>query len=1020
MASRIKCFIALMLLLLSSSLMASSPKAGYISAAGHDELLSMAELRGIDAAGLDDEAVRALLMTYEGLAEGETVSEGEPDGEEYSMQILSSDTVKLLPNSCVMLNGGVSVSFSLADGRSEKILSAESMLVNPEVGMVSAYGSVRYEDKEKDSGLGEISADVVTYVYSSGDLIVSGGTTYSERTNNEDAKITFSTGASLLNYRAADGGIFFSEGSITTGTSSLSSIKADEIAILDGGDMFLSGAFLSIGRVPVMYLPFFFYPGSRLSLNPAFGFSSSRGLFVSATLELFGKYPSFSESGEESSFASLLRTGDGEDLVSNGLYYDTPGEDQGALAKWAASSGSHMTLLLDAYADSGLHAGIDTLIKAGKFRFSTISGISLTPLEKTLYGEKFRYYSVNDLSLSLTDISLKASFPLYSDPGALSEYSGRLTSYSIDSFFGSEQKFPTGKSTVNDYEATLDASLSLPSSLKPFFIDSARISTLQARAKYTYSSQEKKYIISDVILPRLTGSLSGTIFSLSGSEAESGEEAERKTPAFSDYFILSDPLLAPMYETKAGSTSQSRKYDIYLKYTLSEDLTNSYDWSVQKNTVENGEFTSKLTGKLTFAASLTDVISLTQSISPDWSNTFREEGDGAGKNVFSARSDTTVKLPFLGLTYNFNTYVYRMESSFTNGTSESEETWYSFDRENVKAHSLSLSKTFKTSIGDFSPSLKYTLPPLTGSLTAGLSHKAGAFSLSFTEEWKEKDGEYRVESIKLSTGYLGKYYTHSLAADYDCTSFDPSDLLLPLSLTASVSVRSADKKYSLTEYVKYDYESGGKYHNFNALTTTLVTPYVGAVYSGTATDGKYAPDYAELTCSISTGKLYAWKNRIVTDFYAKGKLHYAFDNIYGTSLSIKLGLSFTIREFLALNFELVTNNNSFYRCYENDVFSFPLLWQELKNSFDFFGNGRYNTGFTMDSVSVELVHYMSDWDFYCKYSASIVSSRQGYEWVPTVSFYLKWKTIPDLKVDENYRKTSDGKWQTTTSVYGKK
>ena len=139
--------------------------------------------------------------------------------------------------------------------------------------------------------------------------------------------------------------------------------------------MFLSGAFLSIGRVPVMYLPFFFYPGSRLSLNPAFGFSSSRGLFVSATLELFGKYPSFSESGEESSFASLLRTGDGKDLVSNGLYYDTPGEEQGALAKWAASSGSHMTLLLDAYADSGLHAGIGTLIKAGKFRFSTISGI---------------------------------------------------------------------------------------------------------------------------------------------------------------------------------------------------------------------------------------------------------------------------------------------------------------------------------------------------------------------------------------------------------------------------------------------------------------------------------------------------------------------------------------------------------------------------------------------------------------------------------------------------------------------
>ena len=52
--------------------------------------------------------------------------------------------------------------------------------------------------------------------------------------------------------------------------------------------------------------------------------------------------------------------------------------------------------------------------------------------------------------------------------------------------------------------------------------------------------------------------------------------------------------------------------------------------------------------------------------------------------------------------------------------------------------------------------------------------------------------------------------------------------------------------------------------------------------------------------------------------------------------------------------------------------------------------------------------------------ASIVSSSVGYEWVPTVSIFLKWKTIPDLKIDENYKKSTLGEWESTSTVYGKK
>ena len=167
--------------------------------------------------------------------------------------------------------------------------------------------------------------------------------------------------------------------------------------------------------------------------------------------------------------------------------------------------------------------------------------------------------------------------------------------------------------------------------------------------------------------------------------------------------------------------------------------------------------------------------------------------------------------------------------------------------------------------------------------------------------------------------------------------------------------------------------------------------------------------------------MYSWHNRILTQFAIDSKFHYAFENHYATNLSLTFSLNFKIQEFLAINLSVKTTNNSFYKYYDDkDNLNFSLIWQDLKNSFDFLSNGRYNTGFTMDSLSIELVHYMTDWNLYCKYSASIVSSQAGYEWIPTVSIFLKWKTIPDLKIDENYKQSSLGEWEAASTVYGKK
>ena len=74
---------------------------------------------------------------------------------------------------------------------------------------------------------------------------------------------------------------------------------------------------------------------------------------------------------------------------------------------------------------------------------------------------------------------------------------------------------------------------------------------------------------------------------------------------------------------------------------------------------------------------------------------------------------------------------------------------------------------------------------------------------------------------------------------------------------------------------------------------------------------------------------------------------------------------------------------------------------------DFFGEGRNNTSFILRSISLEAIHVMDDWNLNCKYSTEIVKSSvvggSVYTLRPSFSVFLSWKTMPDLKVEENWR-----------------
>lgn len=1019
--ARLTSLIFLLLLLFVPALGASDLKAQAIYTASSSELKDMAALRGIDTS-LSDEEIRNLLYEAEGVTFAEeNVSS---DGGEYTLQIVNADTLDVLSNGTVVLSGSAEVAFTLQDGESEKVLQASSMIVDSSASRLTAFGDVFYHDSvEREGGIGRINADIVTFIWSTGTLYVSGGTTESERTTSEDEDVTFYTTGDLISYKANESGLFFSGGYITSNPkTAYSSITAGGLAMLEGGDMFLTNAYLSIGRVPILYLPFFFFPGSRMVGNPSFGFNSNRGRFVSTTFELFGTYPE-TESGDVSSFSSILKTNSSEEaLISNGIYYET-GEPEEGIGKWAADTESYFVIMADAYETAGLALGYDTNLNL--FSDSLfIDSTSMFVLSPETYRRRYRYYSLTDIDFSNSISSFTLHFPLYSDPSVYNVYSSRLTSFTPDAVLGLSQSFTTSSSTVSTYTASFSGSISIPSSWRKAWLDTLKLSSLEASALYTWSSTAYRYNVSDVTLPSFSISAGGTLYSITSNGSTTTATAEKTTTtkiSYSDYFLLRDPLLYPMYSAAVlNTTTSSATYSFSLKYTISETFSSLFEVDNDLGKLEDLSLSNSTSGRLIMAAQAGQWFSLSSTLTPTYAVTYREDRDNQKITNWTVLSTNAVSIPVLGLTYNLSVELYRSKTTtYASSEGESESYLFKWNSDRVKTHNITFSKTFDIGAGgSLTPALKYTLPPLTSALEPTLTWKLGGLTVAGSWAFIKEDDEssFQSEDIDLSIGYSSDYFTFTFTSTYESDE-DRTEFFDPFYFTSSASLRTKDKAYSFTEYIEYYGLLAGERNVLSSIKSTLVTPLVTFVYNAFTDDGVYTNDYFEVLSTVKDIPFYTWYNRIRFSPIFTGTFHYDFTNPYASYLSLTYGFSFRIAEFIRADLSVTSSNSSFYDYFDdNAAFSFPLLWSDLVRSFDFFGTGRYHTNFNMESVALEVIHYMSDWDLHCKYSAKIVSSNYVYTWVPEFTIYLSWKTLPDLKVDQTWTNSGSGWSQSSSST----
>ena len=1000
-------------------------------------LKSIARERGVDTSGSDDE-IRSRIFEALGLEEVTLkVEEEEKEESRYTLQINNADNLREVDGTMI-LEGNVSISFQYGEEK-PKTLSSSSLILDTENKKITALGTVVFKDNSKDAAIQEINADVFSLLWEKGDFVISGGTTETERKNSEGESVSFYTTGETLSYFSS-GYMLYDEGYITSNPKhAYSSISASRIAILPGEDMFLSSVFFNIGRVPIFYLPFFFYPGSRILGNPVFGFSSNKGAFVNTTFELFGNYPELEEVDESSSFSAILKsTDDQSSFVPKGFYYGAK-EDEDSFSSWVSKTKSHLALLVDSYSGSngtslpkgGLHVALDGAINLfdGKLKIKFLDGIGYTsPVKKT--NDKFRFYGDNSLELSTWGFNIKASFPFYSDQYVLRDFSSRLTGFSISPLLGEETTLPKDKSSISSFSRTLSGSWSLPGKYTGFFLSSLNLKNISFKETYNYNSSKDEFLVSEIVSPSLSFYLSGSLLDLKAN-TQKDTNAEKTEDKKEDKNETVDPLLGNKYSFTGAETKKETKNSktyINLGWSFSGDILDNKSYSAGE---EKGSGSSYVfSGKATLNTGVGDYLTVKDTLTPSYSlkNTksiYSSYETNTRKENISVTNNLSLSIPYIYLTYNLSLKLYTLDdvseekvynSGNVNENNKREETPFSWDKSSVKTHELQFSKSFDTTLGKFSGKVSFVLPPLSFAINPSISYAYNIFSSSFSWSFKEVDDNIQPQKSNLKFAINASNISASVESIYNFESFTGHFESKKLRLYGSLSLFTDNKKWSIEEKIDYVPENSvGEKNWFNYLSTNIKMDAISSsiVFSSIETN-KIELERVTIKTDINSKSVQFWKGRVFLSFTLKSSLNYLNREKNRSSFTLEPQIKFSIAEFLDFKLSLITENRNIGSYFVGDKFSLSSLFEDFARSMDFFGDGRNNTSFILRSISMEAIHVMDDWNLNCKYSTEIVKSNviggSVYTLQPSLSIFLSWKTMPDLKVEENWRqvKGDDG------------
>lgn len=970
------------------------------------------------------------------------------------IQIYEADSIRYFTyreNDIISIQGNVSL--EIFEGSERKNFYARSILFNQTDSTITAIGQVEIqtdtaEEKKDTSNANENM--IVPFERMESEILFlklkdSSGISFNSKTSfstiiDEEEKTLYIDGGRIsLN---KDSTIIIEPGNISTQKDdSYVRIRAKKIKLLKDGDWSIHNAVLYIGNIPVFYTPFFFYPGKRLLFNPVVGIDDEKGFFIQNTLYIEGN-PEPQDS-ESTNFLQFSQNGDETGYKRNfySLAYDTDSD-----AEAATTNKDYSKLFVDFYSIPEVLLAYEASYKnIGNFEDSLIKGGITLGGDRALIGESlqpFGYYADINSSLKTENIDITFHFPYYSEIHLAEDVLNRFENFKIN-YLIDEVDWKTEYSTLYNLRWFIN------SSFDPIIFgrnSSHTFSITTASAYLLWNSTNENADIRTfkpykLVLPNLKYSLKGNLLTYNAAEQENKTEKSnfdtsllKIDPVFnneiytensaehhsSDENIFSSeenevypqvnlgytPLQARLpdisenpYEFQSEFTiDYSLDHDINMYSLLEEDPAYYYFFSGVDGTITaEGDVFDK---NIFFQIENNQEWDLKQIFEAD---TFHlENGNSEIESTFIASSShVTVNIPRIHLDYNFSADIY--ENFYLDD--QSEEKMFKWNDDFVLTHKVNADYEFELVNKKISmtPFIAFDLPPLDPKINYGLSGEG--LYLNFNAETSynyEKDSDsWGLEpfSIDISTQNIEHVsLKNSLTFDMYNDSFENDT--------------SLDLKFFNDDLRIYQKAKLQKHPDQNAVFE-LYDISLSYIDSSLSLRNRIVDDSLEIKNIVFDSTLKLPLEKYSNNTYA---FDAAFDTLWNidlyekenTDLNFSANIYFEIKDFLEISFTSLSRNRNTYSYFNEEgkssiSFFIKEFFSNLIKSFNFFDEqDRRESDFNIDSLSLEVVHKMPDWDFHFIYTGDLsLNNNTAWEWDPSASIFLEWKIAPEIKLDKD-------------------
>ncbi len=946
-----------------------------------------------------------------------------------------------------ILRGNTVIEFTDPDSGSSYSIKADTVILNRYTGFISAAGNVQYSQTDLDSGevLENYSSSSLSFSLEEWNGTIRNALTEGSRVNSDGDTVAFElTGKTL---EKSTGGFLNVENGIisTPGRNPYISIHAGKISLLPGGDWFAVNAVARFGRIPILYLPFFYYPGVSFFFNPSFGISQNRGYFVNTTTAVFGKLPA--ASAEKTSFSLFLTQEDdqpvdipgisGSLFSMNNMYPD--------VIQWANSTQSYLAVTFDVFEKKGISLGI-----AGDFNdfwvldsFTLTGAVILDPINQN---PMVRLYSIPQIQADADAWKFSLSMPFYSDSSVMEDFASRKTIFELKDITGTAV-FPDSFSTLTDFNWKLSGSFRPDvSNLNPY-IKSIQISSFSSDLYWSIDGPWQ-YTISSATVYNQSGTVSGDLFKAEAEKRQYTPESPSELSSARGYSGSYPPQLLTGYSSSEDSGKFAIKNndnvslidvntlsapftvpDISLPSAIPKEKTirTAASASLSYNLRESGstilsfydgmpqyaKTTEKFDAGITLTTSLLDSAYSIRNIikptgflqrhydvsgeTPDFSSYLEQDKE---RSQIAVLNEFYVTIPEFSLSYILKTRVldWDFDSDALNGSGDYRLKTFEWGDSDVLQHTIKAALPIKPINGSLS--ISAVLPPFNYRLDPKLTAKASGVSVALSSSlMQQDDGSINFDPLYLRmalnpvilpfSGLITAGWTYAGASE------DP-DAGFPAAIEGHLEI-DVVKDLLFKQTFGYDF-STETWDNPSSRIQWKSSYAELALLAGTLPDASiidFTPDTIKIYAPVKISELSFWHNRIVLSASVLSSWAYSFQEPAENLLTVSFAVDLTIEEFLEVTVTSRSRNSAFHKYFDGSV----NVFEDLYKSFNFFNiDDRYDSNFNLDSIQLKVKHIMEQWDLIADYNGTIALNTitDVYEWRSAVSVYISWKGVPEI------------------------